>query len=111
MSYLNITGTIYLKALSWALSLSPSGDVVFCWVAVTDPVESYSLLKQEKGDILSSPVVKTSPSSAGGVGSLPGWQEEIPYASQPKNQDIKQKQYCNKLNKGSKTGQQNLNKS
>lgn len=29
MSYLNIAGTIYLKSLSWALSLSPSGDAAF----------------------------------------------------------------------------------
>ena len=29
MSYLNIAGTVYLKSPSWALSLSPSGDVAF----------------------------------------------------------------------------------
>ena len=44
-------------------------------------------------------VVKTSPSSAGGVGSIPGQGAEIPCASWPKNQNIKQKQYCNKFNK------------
>ena len=27
------------------------------------------------------PVVKTSPSNAGGVGSIPGWGAKIPYAS------------------------------
>ena len=43
--------------------------------------------------------VKTSPSNAGGVGSIPGWGAKIPHASWPKNQNIKQKQYCNKFNK------------
>ena len=44
-------------------------------------------------------MAKTSPSSAGGVGSVPGRGDKIPHASQPKNQNIKQKQYCNKFNK------------
>ena len=46
-----------------------------------------------------SPVVKTSPSKAGGVSLIPGQGIKIPNASQPKNQNIKQKQYCNKFNK------------
>ena len=33
-------------------------------------------------------MVKISPSSAGGVGSIPGWGAKIPHASQPKNQSI-----------------------
>ena len=41
------------------------------------------------GDILDSPVVKTSPSNAGGVGSIPGQETNIPHASQPKNKNIK----------------------
>ena len=45
------------------------------------------------------PVVKTSPFNAGGVGWIPGWRAKIPHASWPENQNIKQKQYCNKLNK------------
>ena len=49
-------------------------------------------------------MVKTSPSNAGGVGSIPGWGAKIPHASQPKNQNIKQKQYCNKFNKDFKNG-------
>ena len=39
------------------------------------------------------------PSNAGGAGSIPGRGAKIPHASQPKNQNIKQKQYCNKFNK------------
>ena len=45
------------------------------------------------------PVVKTLPSNAGDAGLIPGWGAEMPHASQPKNQNIKQKQYCNKFNK------------
>ena len=44
-------------------------------------------------------MVKTLPSTAGGAGSVPGWRAKIPHALWPKKQNIKQKQYCNKLNK------------
>ena len=44
-------------------------------------------------------MVKTLPSNAGGVGSIPGLGAKIPLASWPKTQNIKQKQYCNKFNK------------
>ena len=43
-------------------------------------------------------------SNAGGRGSIPGQGARIPHASQPKNQNIKQKQYCNKFSKDFKTG-------
>ena len=33
------------------------------------------------------------------VGCIPGEWAKIPYASWPKKQNIKQKQYCNKFNK------------
>ena len=35
------------------------------------------------------------------MGVIPGWGVKIPYASQPKNQNIKQKQYCKKKKKNS----------
>ena len=44
-------------------------------------------------------MVKTSPSNAGCVGLIPTWGAKIPHASGPKNQNIKQKQYCNIFNK------------
>ena len=50
------------------------------------------------------PVVKTSPSNAGGSRSFPGWDTKIQHASQPKNQNIKQLLYCNKFNKDFKNG-------
>ena len=49
-------------------------------------------------------MVKTSSSNAGGVGSIPGQGAKIPHSSGPKNQNIIQKQYCNKFNKDFKTG-------
>ena len=55
-------------------------------------------------DFPGGPVVRTSPSNAGGVGLIPGGRAKIPHASWPKkrkekNQNIKQKRYCNKFNK------------
>ena len=44
-------------------------------------------------------MVKTSPSNARGVGSISGQGAKIPCALGPKKQNVKQKQYCNKLNK------------
>ena len=44
-------------------------------------------------------MVKPLPSNTGGAGSIPGRGTKISHASQPKNQNIKQKQYCNKFNK------------
>ena len=61
-------------------------------------------LRTSKWDFPGGPVVKTLPSNAGGVGSIPGWEAKIPHASGPKNQTIKQKQYCNKFNKDFKNG-------
>ena len=49
-------------------------------------------------------MVKTSPSNAGGSGSIPGRGAKILHASGPKNQNIKQKHYCNKFNKDFKNG-------
>ena len=46
-----------------------------------------------------SPVVKTLPSNAGGVGSIPGRGAKIPHGLQSKHQNIKQKLYCKKFTK------------
>ena len=64
------------------------------------PIKKISLIR----DLPGSPVVKTSLSSAGGASSIPGREAKIPYALWPKNRNMKQKQYCNKLNKGFKSG-------
>ena len=36
-------------------------------------------------DFPGGPVVKTSPSNAGGAGSIPGWGAKVPHALGPKN--------------------------
>ena len=54
------------------------------------------------GDFPGGPVVKTS--NAGDAGLIPGQGAKILHASQPKSQNIKQKQYCNKLYKDFKNG-------
>ena len=69
---------------------------IFCYVIVD--------FDQKHRDFPGGPVVKTSPSSAGGAGLIPGPGAKIPHASRPKNQNIKQKQYCNKFNKAFKNG-------
>ena len=43
------------------------------------------------------PVVRTSPNNARGAGENPGQGARISQAPGPKNQDIKQKQHCNKV--------------
>ena len=60
-------------------------------------------------DFPGSPVVKTLPYNAGDVGSMPGQGVKLPHASEPKNQNIKQKQNCNKFNKDFKK-KQKINK-
>ena len=56
-------------------------------------------LKDKLRDFPGGPVVKALPSNVGSVGLIPGQGAKIPPASGPKNQNIKQKQYCNKFNK------------
>ena len=47
-------------------------------------------------------MVKTLPSIAEGVGSVPGGEAKIPYAQWQENQNMKQKQYSNTFNKNLK---------
>ena len=56
------------------------------------------------GDFLGSPVMKTSPSNAGSVDSIPGWGAKIPHASWPENQEPTIEVICNKFNKDLKNG-------
>ena len=41
-------------------------------------------MKMRSGDFPGSPVVRTSPSNAGGAGSNPGQEAKIPHVSWPK---------------------------
>ena len=54
-------------------------------------------------------MVKPSPSNAGGMCSICGLGAKIPHVSQPKTQNIKQKQYCNKFNKDCKMLKKKIN--
>ena len=58
-----------------------------------------NVLKIHCGDVPGGPVVETSSSNAVDVGLILGQVANIPHASGPKKQNIKQKQYCNKFNK------------
>ena len=62
-----------------------------------------SIITKEKkfmlGNFPGGPAIKTSTSSAGSEGLIPGWSAKIPHAMWPKHQNIKEKQYCNKFNK------------
>ena len=46
----------------------------------------------------------TLPSKAGGAALITGWGVKVSHALWPKEQNIKQKQYCNKFNKDFKNG-------
>ena len=60
-------------------------------------------LKDTSGPFPGDPVVRSSPSNAGGAGCIPGQGAKLLCASWPKKTEHKQqKQYCNKLNEDSK---------
>jgi len=89
--------------LQFQNSSRPSKTVVHCLRSPACAEEgqerrtdSKETVRKEAGDFPGCPVIKTSPSNAKGMGSIPGRGSRIPHASQPKNQNIKQKQYCKK---------------
>ena len=55
-------------------------------------------------------MIKTLPSNVGAVGSIPSQGTEIPLALRSKNGNTKQKQHCNKFNKGLKKWSTSKNK-
>jgi len=63
--------SLFRKAWSWHLTRA-----LFLY-----KVKNY---KKEVRDFPGGPVVKTLPSNAEGVGSIPGWAAKIPHASQTK---------------------------
>ena len=62
------------------------------------------ILIRREGNVPGSSVVKTAPSDAGGMGFIPGREAKIPGGWWPKCQNIKQKQYFNKLHIDFKNG-------
>ena len=91
-------------ALNIHPSFSPSLASTYYHLESSVPSWFRGFKVKQNGDFSGGPVVKTSPSNAGGAGSTPGRGAKIPHAFQPKNQNIKQKQYCNKFNKDFKNG-------
>ena len=59
--------------------------------------------------IPSCSVDKILPSDPGGVGLIPSQGTKIPHALHSKNQNLKQKQYCNTFNKAFKHGPHHRN--
>ena len=68
------------------------------FISTTVVLPIFHELKIHCRDFPGGPVVKTSRSNARDVGLIPGRRAKILHASQPKNQNIKQNQYCNKFN-------------
>ena len=79
-----------LQGLSIAMlqTLAPRGAFLHCHFFHPD-LFFFSQLNANLRDLPGGPVVKTSPSNAGGAGSIPGRGAKIPHASWPKNQNIK----------------------
>ena len=73
-------------------------------------IDLSSMKKYKYRDFPEGPVVKTLSSDAGGAVSIPGWGAKISGTLRPKNQNIKQKQYCNKVNKDFKNSPHFLKK-
>ena len=62
--------------------------------------EEENVAREEvRRDFPGSPVVKNLPFNAKGAGLIPGQGAKIPHALGPKNQNMKQKQCCNKSSK------------
>ena len=64
----------------------------------------FNLTFKRNRDFPGSPVVKTSSSNSGHEGSIPGWEARILHVSWAKNQNRKQKQYCNRFGRDFKNG-------
>ena len=78
-----------------------TGDVELC----DDGRTTVKFKKGAPGDFPGGPVIKTSPSNAGGaVRFLAGELRSHMPPGQKKDQNIKLKQHCNKLNKNFKNG-------
>ena len=65
-------------------------------------MEAWKFWKRWEGTCPMVQWLRLPTSNAGDVGSIPGQGTKIPHASGTKNQNIKQKQYCNEFNKAFK---------
>ena len=83
---------------------SLGGDAVWITHASGKRQQNQLGLKNVNWDFPGGPAVKTSPSDVGSVGSIPGGGIKTLYALRPTDRSIKQKQYCNRVNKDFKNG-------
>ena len=67
-----------------------------------------NLTFKRNGDFPGGPVVKTQSSNSGHEGLIPDWEARTPHVSWAKNQNIKQKQYCNRFIRDFKNGPHHL---
>ena len=71
-------------------------------VSFTQAFFFFPKIKSTSRGFPGGPVVETSSSNPGVAGLIPGWGTKIPHTS--KNQNIKQKEYCNKFSKDIENG-------
>ena len=88
--------------LATVMEFFPLKQVYTCGKSELDSrqVNNRNILRAFPG----SPVANTSPSTAEGEGSIPGRRAKILHVSRSKNQNMKQKQCCNKFTKDFKNG-------
>ena len=67
-------------------------------------IETKAFAQELQGTSLAVQCLRLHLPMQGNAGSIPGEGTKIPHASQPQNQNIKQKQYCNTFNKDFKNG-------
>ena len=93
-----------IKTVIWESQQDASADLYLLSTPLPQSSQNRKLCCKEMNfpGLLWQSMVKTSPSSAvvgWGVGSIPGQGAKTPHDLQPRNQNIKWKQYCNKFNK------------
>ena len=96
-----------MKNKSFTMSIPPSQEKNYkthlSWTGGHDihnlPCQYFVSYKTHRWEFSDSSMVKTLPFNARDSGSTPSPKAKIPQGFQPKKQNIKQKQYCNKLNK------------
>ena len=88
----------------WGGGQGPAHGAVWPWAICFTSLRTCELKRTLGRGFSGGPVVKALPSNAGGAGSIPNQGTKMPHASWPINQNVKQKQYCNKFNKDLKNG-------
>ena len=105
---------LWIKHKTGLISVGSDYINFVCCVSLSLPLLSILKFKKpfktQSRDFPGDPVVKTSPSDRGGVGSIPGLGADSPHDTGARNPNVKQKQYCNKFNKIFKNGPHQIKK-